>query len=64
MESAKIKVVGVSGRGHNVVNRIIASGLQGIDFYAINTNFTSSIALCRFELSPNWRTFNSWTRYG
>ncbi|XP_060675817.1 cell division protein FtsZ homolog 1, chloroplastic-like [Ziziphus jujuba] len=37
MESAKIKVVGVGGGGNNAVNRMIGSGLQAVDFYAINT---------------------------
>lgn len=38
METAKIKVVGVGGGGSNAVNRMIGSGLQGVDFYAINTD--------------------------
>ncbi|VFQ82512.1 unnamed protein product [Cuscuta campestris] len=38
MDSAKIKVVGVGGGGNNAVNRMICSGLQGVDFYAINTD--------------------------
>ncbi|XP_006839100.2 cell division protein FtsZ homolog 1, chloroplastic [Amborella trichopoda] len=38
MESAKIKVVGVGGGGNNAVNRMIGSGLQGVEFYAINTD--------------------------
>ncbi|CAK9163881.1 unnamed protein product [Ilex paraguariensis] len=38
MESAKIKVVGVGGGGNNAVNRMIGSGLLGVDFYAINTD--------------------------
>ncbi|XP_047337659.1 cell division protein FtsZ homolog 1, chloroplastic-like [Impatiens glandulifera] len=38
MESAKIKVVGVGGGGNNAVNRMILSGLHGVDFYAINTD--------------------------
>lgn len=38
MESAKIKVVGVGGGGNNAVNRMIGSGLHGVDFYAINTD--------------------------
>uniref|UniRef100_M1AZ50 FtsZ 2 n=1 Tax=Solanum tuberosum TaxID=4113 RepID=M1AZ50_SOLTU len=36
--SAKIKVIGVGGGGNNAVNRMIGSGLQGVDFYAINTD--------------------------
>ncbi|KAK4491759.1 hypothetical protein RD792_002534 [Penstemon davidsonii] len=38
MDSAKIKVVGVGGGGNNAVNRMIGSGLQGVDFFAINTD--------------------------
>ncbi|CAA2997162.1 cell division protein FtsZ homolog 1, chloroplastic [Olea europaea var. sylvestris] len=38
MDSAKIKVVGVGGGGNNAINRMIGSGLQGVDFYAINTD--------------------------
>lgn len=30
--------MGVGGGGNNAVNRMIGSGLQGIDFYAINTD--------------------------
>ncbi|KAL1562984.1 Cell division protein FtsZ 1 [Salvia divinorum] len=40
-DSAKIKVVGVGGGGNNAVNRMIGSGLQGVDFYAINTDVQS-----------------------
>ncbi|KAF7815900.1 cell division protein FtsZ-like protein 1, chloroplastic-like [Senna tora] len=38
IDNAKIKVVGVGGGGNNAVNRMIGSGLQGVDFYAINTD--------------------------
>lgn len=31
-------MVGVGGGGNNAVNRMIGSGLQGVDFYAINTD--------------------------
>jgi len=33
-----IKVVGVGGAGNNVVNRMVASGTQGVEFIAINTD--------------------------
>jgi cell division protein FtsZ len=33
---AKIKVVGVGGGGNNAVNRMITSGLQGVEFITIN----------------------------
>ena len=35
---ASIKVVGIGGGGSNAVNRMIASGLQGVDFCAVNTD--------------------------
>jgi cell division protein FtsZ len=39
MESyAQIRVVGVGGGGSNAVNRMIAEGLAGVDFIAINTD--------------------------
>jgi len=36
--SAKIKVVGVGGGGGNAVNRMIESGIRGVEFIAINTD--------------------------
>lgn len=36
--AAKIKVVGVGGAGGNAVNRMIAAGLTGVEFLAINTD--------------------------
>jgi cell division protein FtsZ len=35
---ARIKVLGVGGGGSNAVNRMIAEGLQGVEFVAINTD--------------------------
>ena len=35
---AKIKVIGVGGGGGNAVNRMIKSGLTGVDFWAMNTD--------------------------
>jgi cell division protein FtsZ len=35
---ARIKVVGVGGGGGNAISRMIASGLQGIEFIAVNTD--------------------------
>src|SRR6266581_1401052 len=37
-QGARIKVVGVGGGGGNAVSRMIASGLQGVEFIAINTD--------------------------
>ena len=36
-EFAKIKVIGVGGGGNNAVNRMIESGLQGVEFISVNT---------------------------
>ena len=33
-----IKVIGVGGGGNNVVNRMVRTGTQGVDFIAINTD--------------------------
>ncbi|MGI6587550.1 MAG: cell division protein FtsZ [Peptococcia bacterium] len=35
---AQIKVIGVGGGGSNAVNRMIESGLKGVEFIAINTD--------------------------
>lgn len=35
---AKIKVIGVGGGGCNAVNRMIASGISGVEFWEINTD--------------------------
>lgn len=36
--SAVIKVIGVGGGGSNAVNRMIESGIQGVEFIAMNTD--------------------------
>ena len=35
---ARIKVIGVGGGGSNAVNRMIAAGVQAVEFYAVNTD--------------------------
>jgi cell division protein FtsZ len=35
---AKIKVIGIGGGGGNAVNRMIESGIQGVEFIAVNTD--------------------------
>ena len=37
-QKAKLKVIGVGGAGGNAVTRMITSGMQGVDFIAINTD--------------------------
>ena len=36
--SATIKVIGVGGAGTNAVNRMVESGIKGVDFIAVNTD--------------------------
>ncbi len=50
---AQIKVIGVGGGGCNAVNRMIESGIAGIEFWAINTDaqaLTHSTAPQRLQL--------------
>ncbi|TDX53008.1 cell division protein FtsZ [Orenia marismortui] len=41
---ANIKVVGVGGGGNNAVNRMIESGLKGVEFIAVNTDGQALVA--------------------
>ena len=41
--SANIKVVGVGGAGCNAINRMIESGMQGVEFIAVNTDVQAQI---------------------
>jgi cell division protein FtsZ len=47
-----IKVVGVGGAGGNAINRMVSSGMHGVDFIALNTdsqaleNCTADMTLC------------------
>src|SRR5690349_8964147 len=36
--AASIKIVGVGGGGNNAIHRMIAAGLQGVEFIAVNTD--------------------------
>ncbi|GEM45118.1 MULTISPECIES: cell division protein FtsZ [Deinococcus] len=38
MQAAKIRVIGLGGAGNNAVNRMIESGLEGVEFIAGNTD--------------------------
>jgi cell division protein FtsZ len=38
VSDAKIKVIGVGGAGCNAVNTMIASGVEGVEFIAVNTD--------------------------
>src|SRR5580692_5892634 len=35
---ARIKVIGVDGGGNNAVNRMIAAGVEGVEFISANTD--------------------------
>ncbi len=56
---AVIKVVGVGGGGSNAVNRMIAAGIKGVEFIAVNTDgqaLRASRAGVRLQLvTPNSR---------
>ena len=36
--TATIKVIGVGGRGNNAINRMIDSGIKGVEFISVNTD--------------------------
>src|SRR5215831_15459530 len=38
LEAARIKVIGVGGGGCNAVARMVQEGLEGVEFYAMNTD--------------------------
>jgi cell division protein FtsZ len=51
--AARIKVIGVGGGGSNAVNRMIASDIEGIEFWTMNTDaqaLATSDATCRIQL--------------
>lgn len=53
---ARIKVVGIGGGGSNAVNRMIASGLSGVEFVAMNTDAQAlqcSRASSRLQIGEN-----------
>jgi cell division protein FtsZ len=50
---AKIKVIGVGGSGGNAVNRMVASDVNGVEFWSINTDsqaLTQSAAQKRLQI--------------
>ena len=52
----KIKVVGVGGGGGNAVNRMIQSGVQGVDFVVANTDLQDlrkSLATHKLQIGSN-----------
>lgn len=54
---ANIKVVGVGGAGNNAVNRMIETNLQGVSFYAVNTDSMAlSMSLAENKLQIGEKT--------
>jgi cell division protein FtsZ len=52
---ARIKVIGVGGGGGNALNTMIASGLEGVEFIAANTDaqaLETSLAPTKIQLGP------------
>ena len=37
-EVTKIKVIGIGGGGGNAINRMVESGVTGVEFIAVNTD--------------------------
>jgi cell division protein FtsZ len=55
-QTAKIKVVGVGGAGGNAINTMIASGLHGVEFIAVNTDMQAletSLASVKVQIGAN-----------
>lgn len=55
LDGAIIKVIGVGGAGNNAVNRMIAEGVQGVEFIVANTDtqaLRSSKAETKIQLGP------------
>jgi cell division protein FtsZ len=53
--AATIKVIGVGGAGGNAINRMIASGLRGVEFLIANTDIqalTGSMAGRKLQIGP------------
>jgi cell division protein FtsZ len=54
--AAKLKVIGVGGAGGNAVNRMIGSGLRGVEFIVANTDLQAlnqSLAPHRLQIGKN-----------
>ena len=55
LDGAVIKVIGVGGAGNNAVNRMIAEGVQGVEFIVANTDtqaLRNSEAETKIQLGP------------
>ena len=54
-DSPSIKVVGVGGGGGNAINRMIQSGVQGVDFVVANTDLQDLKITCPSEIA-DWQS--------
>jgi cell division protein FtsZ len=53
--SARIRVIGIGGGGGNALNRMIESGIRGVDFIAVNTDsqaLEASLAPTKIQIGP------------
>ena len=56
---ATIKVIGVGGAGQNAVNRMVESGVEGVEFWAFNTDIqVLQTAACDHTLQLGQRLTN------
>ena len=49
---ARIKVIGVGGGGNNAVNRMIAAGIEGVEFISANTDVQALQVIERSGQAP------------
>ena len=64
--TATIKVIGVGGAGNNAVNRMVDSGIKGVEFTAVNTDRQTllvSKAATKIQIGEkNNKRFRSWSK--
>ncbi len=56
LQIAKIKVIGVGGGGCNAVNRMIETGLKGVEFIVANTDLqilNTSLAETKLQIGAS-----------
>ena len=56
---AHIKVVGVGGGGSNAVNRMIESGVSGVEFIVMNTD-VQALDLSLATVERHWTYARTW----
>ena len=61
-DNAVIKVIGVGGAGNNAVNRMIASGIKGVEFISVNTDrqaLKNSNASTKIQIGDSYKRTRS-----